>query len=152
MADLTAEYPRWAQTLAHGVQARLGNTFILHGNVHDLVAIPKSGQTAEFIPLTQFLADWIFGPRDVVIEYQRANGAIERGRIGEVRRRNPAVEPRRHKFVPSKRRQQVTTGGTVKVAGPEPLKGGGQLQPTKPKRRDALKGRPRRKRVTGPRK
>src|SRR5688572_9387498 len=76
MTDLTESYPKWARTLAHGIQARLGNTFILHGNVHDLVAVPKKSATSEFIPLTAFLADWIFGPRDVVIEYQRANGAI----------------------------------------------------------------------------
>src|SRR5687768_1412878 len=76
MTDLNAEYPRWARTLAHGIQARLGNSFILHGNVHDLVPVPKPAQKAEFLPLATFLADWIFGPRDVVIEYQRANGAI----------------------------------------------------------------------------
>ncbi len=28
------------------------------------------------MPLTTFLADWVFGQRDVVIEYQRANGAV----------------------------------------------------------------------------
>src|SRR5688572_21436323 len=76
MADLTESYPKWARALAHGIQARLGNTFILHGNVHDLVAVPRPSSSVEFVPLTAFLADWIFGPRDVVIEYQRANGAI----------------------------------------------------------------------------
>ncbi len=35
-------YPRWARTLAHGIRARLGNTFVLHGNTHDLVAVPKA--------------------------------------------------------------------------------------------------------------
>ena len=73
-------YPRWARTLAHGIRARLGNTFVLHGNTHDLVAVPRrAGEArspADFVPLTRFLADWIFGQREVVIEYQRANGAI----------------------------------------------------------------------------
>jgi ATP-dependent 26S proteasome regulatory subunit len=72
-------YPRWAQTLAHGIRARLGNTFVLHGNTHDLVPVPKPAgsprQLSDFVPLTTFLADWVFGQRDVVIEYQRANGA-----------------------------------------------------------------------------
>jgi SpoVK/Ycf46/Vps4 family AAA+-type ATPase len=74
-------YPRWAQTLAHGIRARLGNTFVLHGNTHDLVPVPKaqargtSAASADFVPLTTFLADWVFGQREVVIEYQRANGA-----------------------------------------------------------------------------
>jgi AAA+ superfamily predicted ATPase len=84
-------YPQWARLLAHGIRARLGNTFVLHGNTHDLVPVPRiAGQAgsedpadsgrqsrpAEFVPLTRFLADWIFGQREVVIEYQRANGAI----------------------------------------------------------------------------
>jgi AAA+ superfamily predicted ATPase len=85
-------YPRWAQTLAHGIRARLGNTFILHGNTHDVVPLPAPfdvaqggpersrgatdpGSARSFVPLTAFLADWVFGQRDVVIEYQRANGA-----------------------------------------------------------------------------
>jgi AAA+ superfamily predicted ATPase len=73
-------YPRWARTLAHGIRARLGNTFLLHGNTHDLVPVPKPPdappQSSDFVPLARFLADWIFGQRDIVIEYQRANGAI----------------------------------------------------------------------------
>jgi SpoVK/Ycf46/Vps4 family AAA+-type ATPase len=73
-------YPRWAQTLAHGIRARLGNTFVLHGNTLDLLPVPKAPAEprtlADFLPLTRFLGDWVFGQRDVVIEYQRANGAI----------------------------------------------------------------------------
>ncbi len=73
-------YPVWARTLAHGIRARLGNTFVLHGNTHDLVPLPRGATERrapdDFVPLTRFLADWIFGQRDVVIEYQRANGAI----------------------------------------------------------------------------
>jgi hypothetical protein len=73
-------YPRWARTLAHGIRARLGNTFVLHGNTHDLVQVPRpTGDVhaaTDFVPLVAFLNDWIFGQREVVIEYQRANGAI----------------------------------------------------------------------------
>jgi SpoVK/Ycf46/Vps4 family AAA+-type ATPase len=74
------DYPRWARTLAHGIRARLGNTFVLHGNTHDLVPVPKPPdaprETSDFVPLARFLADWVFGQREVVIEDQRANGAI----------------------------------------------------------------------------
>ncbi len=70
------QYPRWARTLAHGIRARLGNTFVLHGNTHDLVPVPKPADGPEFVPLAKFIGDWIFGQRDIVIEYQRANGAI----------------------------------------------------------------------------
>jgi AAA+ superfamily predicted ATPase len=78
MSSPFASYPGWAQTLAHGIRARLGNTFILHGNTHDVVPVPPSvdgPRGAQFVPLARFLGDWIFGQRDVVIEYQRANGA-----------------------------------------------------------------------------
>lgn len=80
MMDPVEQYPRWARKLAHGIRARLGSTFVLHGNTHDLVPVPGSADRGsgapEFIPLTRFLSDWVFGQRDAVIEYQRANGAI----------------------------------------------------------------------------
>ena len=80
MTESFDRYPLWAQTLAHGIRARLGNTFVLHGNTHDLVPAPKAPeappQIADFVPLTSFLADWVFGQREVVIEFQRANGAV----------------------------------------------------------------------------
>jgi AAA+ superfamily predicted ATPase len=79
MSDTFQNYPGWARKLAHGIRARLGNTFVLHGNTHDMVGVPNppdATQKAEFVPLTAFLADWIFGQRVVVIEFQRANGAI----------------------------------------------------------------------------
>lgn len=78
MTSPFVHYPGWARTLAHGIRARLGNTFVLHGNTHDLQPVPREGAPAagDFVPLTTFLASWIFGQREVVIEYQRANGAI----------------------------------------------------------------------------
>ena len=80
MSQSFDRYPRWARSLAHGIRARLGNTFLLHGNTHDLVAVPAppdgTRSATEFVPLTRFLADWIFGQREIVIEYQRANGAV----------------------------------------------------------------------------
>jgi ATP-dependent 26S proteasome regulatory subunit len=80
MSTSFVHYPRWAQTLAHGIRARLGNTFVLHGNTLDLLPAPKAAgearTMADFLPLSRFLGEWIFGQRQVVIEYQRANGAI----------------------------------------------------------------------------
>lgn len=77
MTDPVERYPRWARQLAHGIRARLGNTFVLHGNTHDLVPVPAAaGAAPDFVPLTRFLSDWVFGQRDVVIEYQRANGPM----------------------------------------------------------------------------
>jgi len=79
MTDVVESYPRWARTLAHAIRARLANSFILHGNTNDLVPAPRpegSSAAGGSVPLTRFLSDWVFGQRDVVIEYQRANGAI----------------------------------------------------------------------------
>ena len=80
MTTTFENYPAWARQLAHGIRARLGNTFLLHGSTHDLVPLPKPLEEPrvprDFVPLTRFLADWIFGKREAVIEYQRANGAI----------------------------------------------------------------------------
>ncbi len=70
-------YPQWAQQLIHGVRGRLANTFILHGNVHDLATSPIDNPGAnDFVPLADFLAHWVFGTRQVIIEYQRADGPI----------------------------------------------------------------------------
>ena len=80
MTSAFDDYPRWARTLAHSIRARLGNTFVLHGNTLDLVPAPKAEAApraiADFTPVAQFLAEWVFGQRDVVIEFQRANGAM----------------------------------------------------------------------------
>jgi hypothetical protein len=80
MSTPFSDYPRWARTLAHSIRARLGNTFLLHGNTLDLVPAPKTAGTphtaTDFEPIVPFLSKWVFGQREVVIEYQRANGAI----------------------------------------------------------------------------
>ena len=66
--------------MGRGIRARLGNTFLLHGNTLDLVpalGVPGGPKPdPAFVPLGRFLADSIFGQRDCVIEYQRANGAV----------------------------------------------------------------------------
>jgi AAA+ superfamily predicted ATPase len=80
MTDPIRNWPEWARRLAHAIRARLGNTFILHGNTHDLVpapgAIAGGAAAIRFVSISEFLAEQVFGTRDVVIEYQRANGAI----------------------------------------------------------------------------
>jgi len=80
MSDPIATWPAWARTLAHAIRARLGNTFLLHGNTHDLVSAPGAiapgAPAVRFVPLSEFLAGQVFGTRQVVIEFQRANGAL----------------------------------------------------------------------------
>lgn len=67
------KYPQWARELARKYLSRTLNQFILHGNVHDLVAV-GSDQKKSFQRLKTFLAEDFFGARDLVIFYDRASG------------------------------------------------------------------------------
>ncbi len=66
-------YPKWSQELARKYLSRTINTFLLHGNVHDLVSLQNEGET-EFHRLKSFLSDEFFGARDYVIFYDRSSG------------------------------------------------------------------------------
>jgi SpoVK/Ycf46/Vps4 family AAA+-type ATPase len=65
-------YPPWAQTLAQKYLSRTVNQFILHGNVHDLVAVGE--EEVSYTRLKSFLAEEFFGARDFVIFYDRSSG------------------------------------------------------------------------------
>jgi AAA+ superfamily predicted ATPase len=47
--------------------------FLLHGNVRDLVPVPRNGKT-EFVSLHEFLREALFGKRDLVLTYDRGGG------------------------------------------------------------------------------
>ncbi len=66
-------YPKWSQEFARKYLSRTINTFLLHGNVHDLVALKEDDGT-NFHRLKSFLADEFFGARDFVVFYDRASG------------------------------------------------------------------------------
>lgn len=66
-------YPKWSQEFARKYLSRTINTFLLHGNVHDLVSLKNEGET-EFHRLKSFLSDEFFGARDYVIFYDRSSG------------------------------------------------------------------------------
>lgn len=67
------QYPTWSQEFARKYLSRTINTFLLHGNVHDLVPL-KTEETTEFHRLKSFLSDEFFGGRDYVIFYDRSSG------------------------------------------------------------------------------
>ncbi|MCR9131622.1 MAG: AAA family ATPase [bacterium] len=66
-------YPEWSQEFARKYLSRTINTFLLHGNVHDLVPL-KDKDGTEFHRLKSFLSDEFFGARDYVIFYDRSSG------------------------------------------------------------------------------
>ncbi|MFA5670526.1 MAG: AAA family ATPase [Balneolaceae bacterium] len=67
------QYPQWSQEFAKKYLSRTINTFLLHGNVHDLVPLKSENET-DFLRLKSFLSDEFFGSRDYVIFYDRSSG------------------------------------------------------------------------------
>jgi hypothetical protein len=65
--------PEWARRLSEKYYSRTIAMFVLHGNVHDLVAWKRGGHT-EYVPLAKFLDEGLFGRRDLVLSYDRGGG------------------------------------------------------------------------------
>jgi SpoVK/Ycf46/Vps4 family AAA+-type ATPase len=65
--------PGWAQQLATKYYSKTVSQFLIHGNVRDLVPMKKNGALG-YVPLRQFLAEALFGGRDLVIFYDRGGG------------------------------------------------------------------------------
>lgn len=62
--------PEWADTLARRYVSGASSVFLLHGNVHDLVPAPNG----RFLSLMDYLAEQMFGRRDIVLGYDRGSG------------------------------------------------------------------------------
>jgi len=75
---MITHYPIWSQECAKKYLSRTLNTFLLHGNVHDLVSIVSDESVSKFMRLHEFLADEFFGARDIVLFYNRASGVYFR--------------------------------------------------------------------------
>jgi AAA+ superfamily predicted ATPase len=66
-------YPPWAKELADLYFSGTINTFVLHGNVHDVVRAADEGGD-RFVNLGDFLATQVFGSWDVVLGYDLGRG------------------------------------------------------------------------------
>ncbi len=73
-SDPLAAFPGWARTLAERYYTRTISTFILHGAVRDLQPADDGKGGRRFVPLRNFLADELFGTRDLVMFYDRSSG------------------------------------------------------------------------------
>ncbi|MCH8569204.1 MAG: AAA family ATPase [Balneolales bacterium] len=71
---MNASVPGWASQLAQKYMSKTINHFILHGNVRDLVMYSATDEKPDFIRLSRFLGDELFGSRNVVLYYDRAGG------------------------------------------------------------------------------
>ena len=72
-ADLPEWYPSWARQLAETYFAGTSCFFVLHGNVHDLVPCGNNGNI-EFLSLTEFLGEFLFGRWELVLEQNLSKG------------------------------------------------------------------------------
>jgi len=72
-ADLPDWYPEWARVLARTYFSGSACFFVLHGNVHDLVPC-QSDSGSEFLSLTEFVGDYLFGRWDLVLQQNLSKG------------------------------------------------------------------------------
>jgi AAA+ superfamily predicted ATPase len=67
-------FPAWARELAETYYSGAISMFVLHGNVHDLVRVPKEGDADVYVSLPDFLATQVFGSWDIVVSYDVGRG------------------------------------------------------------------------------
>src|SRR5437762_3992371 len=72
--DPLASFPPWARTLAGRYYTKTISTFVLHGDVRDLQPADDGKGGRRFVSLRSFLADELFGTRDLVVFYDRSGG------------------------------------------------------------------------------
>ena len=73
--DPSPRRPPWAEELVESYLAGASSVFLLSGNVHDLIpAYDSEGQPEEYLSVEQYLADRLFGTRQVVVQYDRGVG------------------------------------------------------------------------------
>ena len=70
---ITDSFPDWARRLTEKYDSQTTALFVITGNVHDLVPIERNGRL-EFVPLSVFLNEALFGRRDLVLTYDRGAG------------------------------------------------------------------------------
>lgn len=68
-----ATLPAWARQLSEKYYSRTIALFVLNGNVRDLVPVKRGGAT-EFLSLSRFLNEALFGQRDLILTYDRGGG------------------------------------------------------------------------------
>jgi AAA+ superfamily predicted ATPase len=66
--------PGWAQQLSERYYSGAFSTFIVHGNVHDLVQARTGEEKSEFLTLQKFFQKVLFAQRDIVVCYDRGGG------------------------------------------------------------------------------
>ncbi len=73
-AGLESWFPTWSQQLAEAHSSGVSQTFILHGNVDDLIRVEKRDGAVSYSMLPEFLASQMFGTWDAVLDYDQVHG------------------------------------------------------------------------------
>ncbi len=72
--------PPWADEMRQLFKSGSTSQFVLFGNVHDLVPVPAEGGGRRYVAVRDFLAEVMFAPFDVVLQYDRGRGIrVRRG-------------------------------------------------------------------------
>jgi AAA+ superfamily predicted ATPase len=72
VSSLPSHFPAWAAKLAELYFSGTTSSFVLHGNVFDLVRMNADG--SRWSGLAEFLAEQLFGRWDVILHYDLARG------------------------------------------------------------------------------
>ncbi len=70
----TAHYPPWARELARKYFTKTVSTFILHGDIRDVVPTEDRDGNRIYPSLRTFMSDDLFAARDVIVFYDRSAG------------------------------------------------------------------------------
>lgn len=66
--------PAWAREVTALYESHAASQFVLHGNVNDLLPVPRNGKAPELGTLDEFLLDALLPGFDIVLTYDVGNG------------------------------------------------------------------------------
>jgi SpoVK/Ycf46/Vps4 family AAA+-type ATPase len=74
--DYIQTLPGWAQEFAYKYGSSTANLYILHGNIRDFLPHKSNAGEFTFMRIQEYVAERIFGNRDIIAFYDRSSGVI----------------------------------------------------------------------------
>ncbi len=66
--------PYWAQELSYKYCSQTANLYIIHGNIRDFLPHKMKEGEFNFVKIQDYIADVLFGNRDIIVFYDRSSG------------------------------------------------------------------------------
>jgi len=66
--------PYWAQELSYKYCSQTANLYIIHGNIRDFLPHKMKEDEFNFVKIQDYIADVLFGNRDIIAFYDRSSG------------------------------------------------------------------------------